>query len=110
MEFLLPEAVDAREQLAARRKVRAGPATRTTATYYDTFDGRLRGAGVTLRHAGGRLAVLDRESGEELGGAEGRATARLFAADLPGPLRKRLAPVIEMRALLPVAKLRSRRL
>src|SRR3954451_187081 len=109
MEFLLPDGVDARDQLAQHLHVRRGPATRTTATYYDTFDGRLHGAGLTLRHAGGRLALLDRESGAELVAGEGRAATRLFAADLPEALRERLAPVIEMRALAPVAKLRSRR-
>src|SRR4051812_41868430 len=39
-----------------------------------------------------------------------RAPKRLFAADLdPGPLRERLAELIEMRAALPVASVRSRR-
>src|SRR4051794_6328629 len=110
MEFLLPDGDDGRELIAARLDLRAGPVTRTRATYYDTFDGRLHADGVSLRHAGGRLVLLDRETGEELAGGDGRAAARLFAADLPKPLRARLARVIEMRALLPVAKLRSRRL
>ena len=35
---------------------------------------------------------------------------RLFDSDLPTPLRARLADVIEMRALLPVARVRSREL
>src|SRR3954447_3883054 len=109
MEFLLPDGVDGRELLAAQLDLRAGPVTRTRATYYDTFDGRLRADGVSLRHAGGRLVLLDRETGEELAAGDGRAATRLFAADLPKPLRARLARVIEMRALLPVAKLRSRR-
>src|SRR3954469_11786964 len=110
MEFLLPDGDDGRELIAARLDLRAGPVTRTRATYYDTFDGRLHADGVSLRHAGGRLVLLDRETGEELAGGDGRAAARLFAADLPKPLRARLARGIEMRALLPVARLRSRRL
>src|SRR3954454_22461814 len=108
-EFLLPDGDDGRELIAARLDLRAGPVTRTRATYYDTFDGRLHADGGSLRHAGGRLVLLDRESGEELASGDGRAPTRLFAADLPKPLRARLGRVLKMRALLPVAKLRSRR-
>src|SRR4051794_18157928 len=110
---LLPEGADldqARALLAAHLTLRPGPATRSTATYYDTFDGRLYEAGVTLRHAGGRLTLLDRASGEELAAGEGRVAPRLFADDLPQALGERLADAIEMRALLPVATLRSQRL
>ncbi len=109
---LLPEGSgldDARAKLAAHLTVRPGPTTRTTSTYYDTFDGRLHGEGVTLMHAGGRLALLDRATGDELASADGRAAARLFDHDLPEPLRERLAPAIEMRALLPVARVRTQR-
>src|SRR4051812_43993723 len=101
MEFLLPDNSDPRVLLGARLSVRNGPVTQTTATFYDTFDGRLRSAGVTLKHAGGRLVLLDRTTGEELASAELPSATRLFEADLAGPLRERLAPVIEMRALLP---------
>src|SRR4051794_25272709 len=110
---LLPEGSDldgARGALAEHLELRSGPKTRSTATFYDTFDGRLHGEGVTLRHAGGRLVLLDRATGDELAAAEGKGATRLLDADLPDPLRERLASVIEMRALLPVAKLRSQRL
>ena len=110
MEYLLPEGADARAVLGAHLDVRAGRARDGDATFYDTFDGRLHAEGVTLRHAGGRLALLDRATGEELASAEAPAARRLFDADLPEPLRERLAPVIEMRALLPVARVRARRL
>ena len=55
---------------------------------------------MTLRHAGGRLALLDRETGEAVarGRREGR-TAALRPATCPTPLRAWLAGVIEMRAL-----------
>jgi CHAD domain-containing protein len=104
MEFLLPEETDARAYLGAHLTVRPGPTTRGTVTFYDTFDGRLHAEGVTLRHAGSRLALLDRETGEELASAESTRPKRLFAHDLPDQLRARLADVIEMRALLPRAR------
>src|SRR4051794_40161382 len=110
---LLPEGSDleaARAKLAAHLTLRRGPGSRPPATFYDTFDGRLHAEGVTLQHAGGRLALLDRASGDELASADAKAAARLFDHDLPAPLRERLAPVIEMRALLPVARVRSRKL
>ena len=66
-----------------------GTRARSTTTFYDTFDGRLHAAGVTLRHAGGRLTLLDRATGEDARrGARRRAAPRLFDHDLPGALRE----------------------
>ena len=111
---LLPDDTNleqARAALGEHLDVRTGRARVCSTTFYDTFDGRLHGAGLTLRHADARLALLDRASGEEVARAElAKAAGRLFAADLPQPLRARLDPVIEMRALAPVARVRSRRL
>ncbi|MGH9182061.1 MAG: CHAD domain-containing protein, partial [Acidimicrobiales bacterium] len=72
-------------------------------TLLDTFDGRLNAAGLRLE--------LQEAKGFELALAEaGAGTARVsvtgpprFAGDLPvGPVRARLAPLLEIRALLPV--------
>jgi CHAD domain-containing protein len=71
-----------------------------TSTVFDTFDGRLHDAGLRVEHDGTALV---------LGGA-GTVPARLdrdaaprFARELPpGPLRDRLADLVEVRALLPV--------
>ncbi|HET6547332.1 MAG TPA: CHAD domain-containing protein [Solirubrobacter sp.] len=104
MEYLLPAGVE----LGAHLDVRAGRARTGTVTFYDTFDGRLHAAGVSLRHAHGRLALLDRASGDALGTAEAPRAARLLVADLPPALRARLEPAIEMRALMPVARVRVR--
>ncbi len=109
MELRLPENTDARELLTAHFDVRPGPTTRGVATYYDTFDGRLFDEGVTLRHKAGRLTLLDRETGEELAAAESTAAKRFFDFELPEALRAPLADAIEMRALLPVARVRSER-
>ena len=109
MELRLPENTDARELLTAHFDVRPGPATRAVATFYDTFDGRLHGGGVTLRHKEGRLTLLARLPVEELAAAESTAAKRFFDYELPGALREPLADVIEMRALLPMARVRAER-
>jgi CHAD domain-containing protein len=110
---LLPEGADlagARALLNEHVKVTAGRIRAGTSTFYDTFDGRLHGAGVTLRHAGGRYTLSDRATGETLATAEApaRAEHRLFDHDLDDGLHDRLAGVIEMRALAPVARGRTR--
>src|SRR4051812_25210180 len=113
VSHLLPAGADldgARTTLAEHLELRAGRARTASATFYDTFDGRLHGDGLTLRFQNGRLSLEDRMTGEELAAAEHPASRRLFDADLPVPLRSRLAPVIEMRALLPVARVRARQL
>jgi CHAD domain-containing protein len=108
---LLPEGVDlagARAALSAHVEVTGGRVRAGTSTFYDTFDGRLHGEGVTLRHAGGKLVLTDRSTGDTLATVEARAESRLLDSDLAEPLRARLADVIEMRALVPVAKVRTR--
>ena len=74
MEFLLPAGADARTLLGERlRRARRPRAQDSTAGFYDTFDGRLHADGVTLRHVDGRIALLDRASGDELASAEATA-------------------------------------
>ena len=41
----------------------------TDRTFYDTFDGLMRGAGLSVIHEAGRLALVDRESGRGAGAA-----------------------------------------
>jgi CHAD domain-containing protein len=108
--YELPDDVDL-DTLAARLNARADAPRPVAWTYYDTFDGRLHAAGIMLRLGEGRLAALERDGGAEVAAAERSGTpARLFAWDLPpGPLRERLEPVIEMRALTPVARVKARR-
>jgi CHAD domain-containing protein len=111
MQLLLPEGADlnsARAMLKEHLDVRGGPVRAGTTTFYDTFDGRLHGDGLTLRHRDGALILSDRATGETLATAEAKADARIFDHTLPAPLRERLADVIEMRALVPVAKVRTR--
>ena len=63
MVYLLPdgaELADARALFKAHVGVTAGRIRAGTRTFYDTFDGRLHGAGLTLRHHSGRLTLTDR--------------------------------------------------
>ncbi|WP_270046267.1 CYTH and CHAD domain-containing protein [Solirubrobacter ginsenosidimutans] len=110
---LLPEGMDlagARALIEQHADVTAGRVRAGNSTFYDTFDGRLHADGVILRHGAGRLTLLDRETGETLATAPApaRAEPRLFDRDLAEPVLARLADVIEMRALVPVARVRTR--
>jgi CHAD domain-containing protein len=80
-------------------------------TYYDTFDGLLRGAGLTVAHEDGELALVDRDSGlVRLRSPIAKPGQRLFPRELePGPLRDALLDVVEERALLPLARVHARR-
>jgi len=113
MVHLLPEGAelsDARALLKEHVDVTAGRIRAGTSTFYDTFDGRLHEAGFTLRHSGGKLTLTERATGEALAttAAPARAQHRLFDRDLADNLNHHLADVIEMRALLPVARVRTR--
>ena len=112
-ELLLPGGLAAAavaDALAAELPVATQRAHTVDRTFWDTFDGRLHGAGLILAGAGGRLVLADAAtSAEQAAGELSDGAGRLFAGDLPaGPLRERLAPLIEMRALTPVARVRSR--
>jgi CHAD domain-containing protein len=85
--------------------------TRSDRVYYDTFDALARDAGLSVAHENGRLELIDRESGEvQLWVATPRPEKYLFASDLnAGPLREALLDVAAGRALLPLARVRSRK-
>ncbi|HEY0344677.1 MAG TPA: CHAD domain-containing protein [Solirubrobacteraceae bacterium] len=112
-QLLLPEGLAAAavaDALAAELPIVTQRAHTIDRTFWDTFDGRLHDAGLALVAAGGRLVLADAAtSAEQAAGELPRGPARLFAGGLPaGPLRDRLAPLIEMRALTPAARVRSR--
>ncbi len=112
-ELLLPDEMTLRgagEALAARLEVKDGVDYERDRTYYDTFDGLLREAGLTLTHVDGSLSVASQESGIVVASLPMRAPAKpLFARDLPpGPLRDTLLPLTDVRVLLPLVQLHSR--
>jgi CHAD domain-containing protein len=111
-ELLLPDEMTVRgagEAVAARLAIDDGVQCERDRIYYDTFDGLLRRAGLTLTHVDGSLSVAPHDSGVVLASlATPAPTKPLFARDLPpGPLRDRLLPITDVRALLPLAHLRS---
>ncbi len=114
-ELVLPEALDERALLAAlaeRLTLEVGRATTSDRVLLDTFDARLREAGLRAEWPGRRASrrrLTLREPGMPPRTADveaGAAVAR--GAVPPGPVHDRLAPVIEERALVPVARVRSR--
>jgi CHAD domain-containing protein len=75
---------------------------------YDTFDQRLHRAGMSLVHARGRLTLVDGGCCELAGVDAQKAPERMLARDLPpGRLRALLSPVVEVRALMRLARVRS---
>ena len=96
--------------LAERFDIAADAAAPLAFTVVDTADRRLRAAGadVTLHNGrAGATLVLREQVGAAPLSAEVRRRKRWLVGDLPaGPFRDRLAPIIEMRALLPPARAR----
>ena len=91
-----------------RAAVGSGPRRRT---WLDTFDWRLRNAGLVLEHEqtrrGGRLILTTTASGTrtEQPAAGWQSRGPVTPAGLPpGPVQDAIAPLVEPRALLPAAK------
>jgi CHAD domain-containing protein len=115
LQLLLPEGLAASavaDALAAEVPIVTSKAHVIERTYWDTFDGRVHGAGLALVEAGRRLALVDAQTyAEQAAEPLKRGATRLLVGDLgAGPLRERLESLIEMRALAPVVRVRSRQL
>ena len=78
--------------------------------YYDTFDGLLHAAGLSLVHEDGTLSLVDRETGLVRASLQTPPPRMpVFAGDLePGPLRDMLRELTDIRALLPLVQVHSR--
>ncbi len=88
--------------------VKAGPSRTLRRTWLDTFDWRLFRAGLNLECTAGRgrsELVLTARDGEPVAAEVARGLRwPAMIDDLPvGPLREHLAPIVGVRALLPVA-------
>jgi len=82
---------------------------RARQVWLDTFDGRLHAAGLILRQVAGSRSgelVLSTSAGADVARAPVRAARwpGLLNVIPAGPLRDRLDPVVQMRALLPLAR------
>jgi len=113
-EYLLPDGVDAaaaQEAIAEHLRLAVGAVRSVEHTFYDTFDGRLGARRLQLVGSGPSLELLDAATDVERASAELRGRRRrIMASELPaGSLRDQVAPVIEMRALLAVARVCRRR-
>jgi CHAD domain-containing protein len=112
-QYVLPDglgAAAAGEALAAELRLERGSSRSAERTFYDTFDGRLHAAGLALVHGDGRLALVDAVGYEERAGADhAEPPDRVLAIEMDaGPLREALLPLVDMRALTPIARIRSR--
>jgi CHAD domain-containing protein len=111
LELVVPASVDDAAlvaRIADRLEVQAARPRTVDRVLLDTFDGRLRVAGLSAERSAPDSVVL-REPGTPARKAEVPAAARHLASELPaGPMRDRLAPVLGVRALLPLVRVRSR--
>jgi CHAD domain-containing protein len=114
-DYLIPDHLDANTveaRLCEQLSLTVEPARQEQRIYYDTFDWRLYGNNTVLEDCpDGRQHVLvlrAMNSGKPLA-RDRLSTSPAFIQDLPpGRLRDELAPVLEMRELLPLAKVRVR--
>ncbi len=109
-DFVLPEEMSvegARQALVRALDARCGALRKSDRTFYDTFDGRLYAAGLSLVYEDGELALSELDSGAVRARMRAPApTEPLFAVDLgDGTLRQAVLPIIDVRALLPLAQL-----
>lgn len=110
--YVLPEGVapgTVRSALEERFALEPGRRGVVDRTYFDTFDGLVRAAEMTLAWEDDRLVLADGD-GRELATLERRsATEPVRTTDLAaGALRDRLAPVLDVRAATPLVSVRVR--
>jgi CHAD domain-containing protein len=114
VELLLPDRMTMRgagDALAGRLGIRDGTQREGDRAYYDTFDGLLHDAGLSLVHADGALSLVALDTGIASATlAMPKPPAKpLFAADLPpGGLRGDLVEIVDVRALLPLVRVHAR--
>jgi CHAD domain-containing protein len=112
VDLILPPSLDqaaAVALLAERLEVEAARPRIHDRTLLDSFDGRLRAAGLRAERAAKRAGAIElHEPGAPVRRARVPRARRHLAGELPpGAVRERLAPVLEERALLPAVRVRS---
>jgi len=112
-DLLLPDQMTVRgagQALAGALPIQDGVQGEHVRNYYDTFDGLLYSAGLSLVHEDGMLSLIDRATGV-LQAALQTPPPRvpLFPAELePGSLRDALLELTDVRALLGIVQVRAR--
>ena len=113
--FIIPENQTlsaTKQKLKKRFSFDEGPHKSIRRVYYDSFDWRIYQSGgmieVEVVAKGNlRLRWLDRESGQNLGSVPVSVMPQ-FIWDFPaGPFKKRLEPILDVRALLPQITIKS---
>jgi len=112
-QLLLPDGLSAAataDALAGQLPIVTQRAHVIERTFWDSFDGRVHEAGLALIDNAGGLTLADATTyAEAARGKRPGRSQRLLVDDLPpGALRERLAPLLEMRAVTPIARVRSR--
>jgi CHAD domain-containing protein len=110
-ELLLPEGATP-DLLGERLRLDVGRERTADRMLLDSFDGRLQAAGLRAEGPAGRTrgtTLTLHEPGAATRRAKVERAPRYLVEELPrGPLRERLAGVLEERALLPAVRVRSR--
>ena len=115
IEFIFPDNLrpeDLQSTLQDDNRIIAEPPRTIYRTYFDSFDWRLYLDGSLLedsRDGNSHTLVLRALQGEDRSPGLKLDTPPRFARDLPqGPLREQLEPLLEMRELVPIFRIRSR--
>ena len=115
LDLVLPASLDGAaltHLLSDRLEVKVGKPSTLDRVLLDSFDRRLRAAGLSADLSAGRAGsgtLTLREPGAPPRTADVASAPRHLAEELPaGPVRDRLTEVLGVRALLPIVRVRSR--
>ncbi len=106
--FVVPDSIaaaDLIEKIQLHFKTAVASTETYKGCYYDTFDWRLSRCGLSLYWQQGGLCLFEINESEEIASMPCSANKQpdVLKSMAAGPLRERLAPVIDMRTLLPLA-------
>ncbi len=115
LTYMLPDSLDLdglRQILAESRRLSEDKPVKLKLTYYDSFDWRVWQAGGELfqeQSEQERLCLVDRKNHQQLACQLIDSPPGFIEALPQGYLRERLAPILEMRRLLPMVQINQQR-